>query len=90
MKKYLVRLKESEKVWLRALTTKGKAPAYRIKHANILLKADADGPAWADKRIAEAVGCHVRTVENAVATLIPTPELPPPRDPPTGPVVVCQ
>jgi hypothetical protein len=46
------------------LTTKGKAAAYKIKHANILLKADADGPAWTDERIAEAVGCRVRTVEN--------------------------
>jgi len=64
MKKYIVRLKEAERERLRALTKKGKAAAYRIKHANILLKADADGPAWADRRIAEALGCHVRTVEN--------------------------
>lgn len=64
MKRYIVRLTEVERERLRALTSKGKAAAYRIKHANILLKADADGPAWTDGRIAEAVGCHVRTVEN--------------------------
>jgi len=64
MKRYIVRLTEAERERLRALTSKGKAAAYRIRHANILLKADADGPAWTDKRIAEAVGCHVRTVEN--------------------------
>jgi transposase len=64
MKKYIVRLTDAEREGLRALTKKGKAAAYRIKHANIVLKADADGPAWTDKRIAEALGCHVRTVEN--------------------------
>ena len=64
MKKYIVRLTEGERQRLRALARKGKAAAYRIKHANILLKADADGPGWVDKRIAEAFGCHVRTVEN--------------------------
>ena len=64
MKKYIVRLTDTERERLRALTTKGRTAAYRIKHANILLKADADGPAWTDERIAEAVGCRVRTVEN--------------------------
>ncbi len=64
MKKYLVRLTEDDRERLRALTRKGKAAAYKIKHANILLNANADGSAWTDKRIAEAVGCHVRTVEN--------------------------
>ena len=64
MKKYIVRLTEAEREGLRALTRKGKAAAYKIKHANILLNANADGSAWTDKRIAEAVGCHVRTVEN--------------------------
>jgi len=64
MKRYIVRLAEAERERLEALTRKGKAAAYKIKHANILLKADADGPAWTDRRIAEAVGCHVRTVEN--------------------------
>jgi hypothetical protein len=29
-----------------------------------LLKADADGPAWDDAKISEAVGCRTRTVEN--------------------------
>ena len=64
MKKYIIRLTQAEREWLRDLVKKGKAAAYRIKHANILLKADADGPAWIGKRIAEAFGCHVRTVEN--------------------------
>ena len=64
MKKYIIRLTQAERERLGAMVKKGKAAAYRIKHAHILLKADADGPGWIDKRIAEAFGCHVRTVEN--------------------------
>ena len=57
-KKYIVRLAPEEREELQALVRKGKTQAYRIKHANILLAADADGPAWTDERIAEALGCH--------------------------------
>ena len=64
MKKYIVRLTEVEQQELRSLVTKGRGAAYKIKHANILLKADADGPAWIDQRIAEAFGCHVHTAQN--------------------------
>lgn len=70
VKKYIVRLSEEERQWLQAFITKGKAAAYKIKHANILLKADADGPGWKDKRIAEAFGCCVRTVENVRRRLV--------------------
>jgi len=42
----------------------GKAAAYRIKHANILLKIDADGPAWTDEQAADAFSCHANTVRN--------------------------
>lgn len=63
-KKYIVRLSEEERNSLKAMVSKGKGAAYKIKHANILLKADADGPAWIDRRIADAFGCHVKTVAN--------------------------
>lgn len=62
-KKYIVRLSEEERGELERLITKGKAAVYKIRHAHILLKADADGPAWTDPRIAEAFSCHARTVE---------------------------
>ena len=62
-KKYIVRLSKEERGGLEQLIAKGKAAAYKIRHAHILLKADADGPAWTDMRIAEAFSCHVRTVE---------------------------
>jgi Homeodomain-like domain len=30
----------------------------------VLVKADADGPAWTDAKIADAFGCRTKTVEN--------------------------
>ena len=63
-KKYIVRLTDEEREGLEAMVKKGRVAAYKIRHANILLKADADGPGWTDVRIAEAFGCHPRTVEN--------------------------
>lgn len=62
--KFIVRLSPEERQRLEELVSKGKTAAYRIKHANILLKVDADGPRWSDQRIAEAFGCHVNTVAN--------------------------
>ena len=63
-KKYIVQLTVAEREALTTLVSTGTAAAYRIKHANILLTADVAGPAWRDARIAEAFGCHERTVEN--------------------------
>ena len=36
----------------------------------MLLKADADGPNWTDKRIAEAFSCRTKTVENIRQRLV--------------------
>ena len=69
-KKYIVRLIAEERAELEAMVTKGKAAAYRIKHANILLAADVNGPGWPDQRIAEAFSCHQRTVENVRRRLV--------------------
>ena len=63
-KKYIVRLEAEERQHLKALVRKGKAAAYKIKHANILLTVDADGPNWSDEATAEAFGCHQNTVRN--------------------------
>jgi len=43
-KKYIVRLTKAERIQLKQVIAKGKAAAYKIKHAHILLKVDADGP----------------------------------------------
>jgi len=63
-KKYVVRLTDEERPCLEELGKKGKAAAYKIKHANILLKVDANGPNWCDEKTADAFGCHVNTVRN--------------------------
>ena len=34
-----------------------------VRRAQVLLKADVDGPAWTDHKIAEAFSCRTRTVE---------------------------
>jgi hypothetical protein len=49
VEKYIVRLTNEERTKLRGMVTKGKSAAYKIKHANILLMADADGPAWLEE-----------------------------------------
>ena len=61
-KKYIVRLTEEERTMLTALLGKGQASAQKIKHANVLLKVDADGPNWSDEQAAEAFECAPRTV----------------------------
>lgn len=60
-KKYIVKLTSMERKQLREIIAKGKAPAYKIKHANILLKAEAD---WSDEKVAQAFGCNVNTPRN--------------------------
>jgi transposase len=63
-KKYIVRLTDQERKELENLARKGKTQAYRIKHANILLAVDADGPDWPDHQAAKAYKCHQNTVRN--------------------------
>ena len=63
-KKYVVRLSSEERGQLQALIAAGMAPARKLVHARVLLKADqgADGPAWVDERIAEAVEVSQPTI----------------------------
>jgi transposase len=63
-KKYIVRLTTEEQKELESLVKKGKTQAYRMKHANILLAIDADGPNWPDYQAAKAYKCHQNTVRN--------------------------
>jgi transposase len=63
-KKYIVRLTAKEQKELENLVKKGKTQAYRIKHANILLAIDADGPNWSDHQAAKAYMCHENTARN--------------------------
>ena len=61
-KRYIVKLTEEERQKLKEVVTKGQTAAYKIRHANILLKADAAGPNWQSKDIARAFGVHENTV----------------------------
>lgn len=63
-KKYIVRLSQEEREQCEQVVDKLKGTSQKVRRANILLKADADGPAWTDERIAEAFRCRVQTVEN--------------------------
>ncbi|HZI75793.1 MAG TPA: IS630 family transposase [Gemmatimonadales bacterium] len=64
-KKHRVTLTADERDELEWLLARGKADVRKIKHAQILLKADeADGgPGWPDARIAEAFEAGIATVE---------------------------
>src|SRR6202140_5373611 len=62
-KLYIVRLTKPERVELQSVVKKLKGTGQKVRRAQILLKADADGPNWTDERIAEAYSCRTRTVE---------------------------
>ncbi len=63
-KKYPVILTETERDELKQLIAAGTAPARKLTHARVLLKADQcpEGPGWADERIAEAVEVSQPTI----------------------------
>lgn len=63
-KKYIVRLTDEERKELKNLVKTGTTQAYRIKHANILMAVDGDGPGWTDEETAAAYGCNRNTVTN--------------------------
>lgn len=69
-KKYIVRLLESERATLEEVVKKFKGSSQKVRRAQILLKADVDGPAWTDQRIADAFGCRRQTVENVRQRLV--------------------
>lgn len=69
-KKYIVRLTDEERAELGGIVRKLKGGSERVKRAQILLKADADGPNWTDARIAEAFGCRTRTIEKLRKRLV--------------------
>lgn len=73
-KKYVVELTTLERDELTTLVNKGKAAAYKRKHAETLLKADqgAHGPGWTDSRIADAFDVGLRTVERVRQRLVET------------------
>ena len=68
-KKYVVRLTDGERDQLAGIVRTFKGSSQKVRRAQILLKADADGPGWADQQIADAFGCRRQTVENVRRSL---------------------
>ena len=62
-KKYIVRLTGEERWELQEVIRKLKGTSQKVRRAQLLLKADAEGPAWSDSRIAEAFACRRQTGE---------------------------
>ena len=69
-KKYIVRLNETERQTLKEVIKKLKGTSQKVRRAQILLKADAEGPAWTDTTIAEAFNCRVQTIEKLRKRLV--------------------
>ena len=63
-KRYVVRLTDAEREALNHLLKRLRVAAQRVRRAQILLKADVDGPGWTDREIADAFDCSTKTVEN--------------------------
>lgn len=64
-KKYIVSITSEERLLLEQLTKKGFAPAYKINHARILLKADTNQETggWIDEAISKALDISIPTIE---------------------------
>jgi len=69
-KKYIVRLSDEERQVCQEVVKKLKGSSQKVRRAQILLQADADGPNWPDVRIAEAYHCRVQTIENLRKRLV--------------------
>jgi len=72
MKKYIVRLEAEERLRLEQLVRTGKAAAYRIRHANIVLALDESeaGAKMKDADAARAFGVSLRTIESLRKRLV--------------------
>ena len=69
-KKYIVRLSDAERRVCEEIVKKLKGSSQKFRRAQMLLKADADGPGWTDEKICEAFGGRVQTVENLRKRLV--------------------
>jgi len=67
---YIVRLTDEERETCLAIVKKLKGSNTKVRRANILLKADADGPNWKDQDIADAFLCSRQCVEGVRTRLV--------------------
>lgn len=69
-KRYIVRLSDAEREILNRLAKQRHVSSQKVRRAQVLLKADADGPNWIDTKIADAFDCSTKTVENIRERLV--------------------
>ena len=69
-KKFIVRLSEEERVVCQEIIKNLKRSSQKFRRAQVLLKANANGPGWSDVKIAEAFNCRVQTIENLRRRLV--------------------
>src|SRR4030095_14886402 len=67
---YTVRLSAEERGVCQEIVKRLKGTSEKVKRAQVLLKADADGPEWSDIKIAEAYDCRLKTVETVRKRLV--------------------
>jgi hypothetical protein len=60
---YIVRLTDVERATLKEVLKMKRVASQKVRRAQVLLKADADGPNWGDMKIAEAFDCTRQAVE---------------------------
>ena len=69
-KRYIVRLSDEERSECEAFIKKLKGSSTKVRRAQMLLKADVEGPSWTDAKIADAFNCRIRTVEKLRERLV--------------------
>ena len=69
-KRYVVRLADEERDELKAVVKKLKGSSEKVRRAQVLLAADANGPNWTDQKISDAYSCRTKTVENIRQRLV--------------------
>ena len=58
-KKYIVRLSATERQQAETIVKRLKGTSQKVRRAQILLQADADGPNWPDAPISAAYHCRI-------------------------------
>jgi transposase len=69
-KRYVIRLDAKERDRLQQLVNTGKVAGYKIRHANMLLMADENGPGMTDQQISKALGVSVGQIEHLRRRLV--------------------
>ena len=63
-------MSDEERDASREVVKKLEGTGQKVRRAQVLLKADANGPGWTDKRIADAFFCRTQTVEKLRQRLV--------------------